>query len=131
MPRDGLNVLGQNVQYDEREQYESEILDLRNHVAIQDMLLRERMETAGRGGAGGAVVQVAATGAARGPPAVQSPPLIVGGDQPTLADGTGYVRVGQTIQDAPIWGQPDIVSVSIPEDFRRAIPDTADIRRGL
>ncbi len=36
----------------------------------------------------------------------------------------------QTIQDTPIWGHPDIVSASISEDFRRAIPDTADIRRG-
>ena len=57
--------------------------------------------------------------------------MIVGGDQPTLADGVIYVRVGQTIQDAPIWVHPDIVSVSIPEDFRRATPDTVDIRRGL
>ena len=28
-------------------------------------------------------------------------------------------------------GHPDIVSASIPEDFRRAIPDNADNRRGL
>ena len=28
-------------------------------------------------------------------------------------------------------GHPDIVSASIPEDFRRATPDTADIQRGL
>jgi hypothetical protein len=76
-------------------------------------------------------VQVAATGTVRGPPSVRSPPLIVGGDQPTLAYGTGYVRVGQMIHDTPIWGHPDIVVTSIPEDFRRAIQDTADIRRGL
>ena len=88
MPRDGLNVLGQNVQYDEREQYESEILELRNHVELQDMLLRERMETAGGGVPGGAVAQVASTGEVKGPPAVRSQLLIVGGDQPTLADWT-------------------------------------------
>jgi hypothetical protein len=89
------------------------------------------METTGGGLLGGEVDQMAAMGADRGPTVARSPPLIVGGDQPTLADGMGYVRVGQTIQDAPIWGHPDIVSDSIPEDFRRAIPDTADIRRGL
>ena len=138
VPSDGLNAIGQNIQHSWQEQYESEILDLRGQVAFQDMLLRDaraqehaRMETAGGGVPGGAVAQVVATGAARGPPVVRSPPLIVGGDQPTLADGTDYVRVGQTIQDAPIWGHPDIVSASIPEDFRTAIPDTADIQRGL
>jgi hypothetical protein len=46
VPRHGLNALGQNIQYTEREQYESEILELRNHVELQDMLLRERMEMA-------------------------------------------------------------------------------------
>ena len=48
-----------------------------------------------------------------------------------LADGVSYVSFGQTSQDATIWGHPDIVSDSIPEDFRRATPDTADIQRGL
>jgi hypothetical protein len=76
-------------------------------------------------------MQVEDMGSARGPSVARSPQLIVGGDQPTLADGTGYMRVGQTIQDVPIWGHPDIVSDSIPEDFRRATPDTADIQRGL
>jgi hypothetical protein len=138
--RDGLNVLARNthVQYCEQEQYEAEILDLRNHVALQNMLMREareqeyaRMAPAGGGVPSGTVAQVAATGVARGPQVIWSPPLIVGGDQPTLADGVSYVRVGQTIQDSPIWGHPDIVSASIPEDFRRAIPDTADIWRGF
>jgi len=65
--RDGLNSLGQNVQYSWQEQYESEILDLCNHVALQDMLLRDaraqehaRMETAGGGVLCCAVAQVSA-----------------------------------------------------------------------
>jgi len=38
---DGLNTLGQNIQYRWQEQYKSEILDLRSQVALQDILLRD------------------------------------------------------------------------------------------
>lgn len=121
VPRDGLNALAHNahVQYDEQEQQAAEIADLRSHVALQNMLLRDANERAwmakhGGGVIDGAVTQLADAGALRGPPAVRSPPLIVGGDQPVLADGVSYVSVGQTSQDATIWGHPDIVSASIP-----------------
>ena len=126
MPHDGLNAIAPNVpvKSDEQEQQAAEIADLRSHVALQNMLLRDangraRMATAGGGVLDGAVAQMAAAVSTRGPPAVRSQPLIVGGDQPTLADGVSYVCVGQTSQDAPIWGHPDIVSASIPDDFRR------------
>ena len=66
VPRDGLNALAHNahVQYGEQEQYEAEICELRNRVALQHMLLRDardqeyaRMDTGG-GVPGGAVAQV-------------------------------------------------------------------------
>ncbi len=119
MPRDGLNALAHNthVQYHEQEQQAAEIVELRSHVALQNMLLRDANERAwmaktGGGVLDGAVAQMADAGATRGPPAVRSPPLIVGGDQPMLADGVSYVSFGQTSQDATIWGHPDIVSAS-------------------
>ena len=119
MPRDGLNALAHNthVQYDEQEQQDAEIVELRSHVALQNMLLRDASERAwmaknGGGVPDGAVAQMADAGATRGPPAVRSPQLIVGGDQPMLANGVSYVTVGQTSQDATIWGHPDIVSAS-------------------
>jgi hypothetical protein len=31
---------------------------------------------------------------------------------------TGYVHVGKTDQDSPIWGHSDIVSASLPEDIK-------------
>jgi hypothetical protein len=81
--RNDLNVIGaQDIQY------ENELIEtLRGQVALQDILLQEaraqepaRMGPLGWGVPGGAVAQVAAMGSARGPPAVGSPPLIVGGD---------------------------------------------------
>ena len=114
--RDGLNALAHNahVQYDEQEQNETEIFELRNQVALQHMLLRDANERARPAAVGGGVLDGAVAQMARGgPPAVRSPPLIVGGDQPTLDDGVTYVCVGKTSQDAPIWGHPDIVSASI------------------
>jgi hypothetical protein len=120
VPCDGLNALAHNthVQYDEQEQQAAEIVELRSHVALQNMLLRDANECAWMAKTGGgvldvAVAQMADAGATRGPPAVRSPPLIVGGDQPMLADGVSYVSIGQTSQDATIWGHPDIVSASI------------------
>ena len=115
MPCDGLNALAHNthVQYDEQEQNEAEIFELRNQVALQHML-RDANERARPAAVGGGVLDGAVAQMARGgPPAVRSPPLIVGGDQPTLDDGVTYVCVGKTSQDAPIWGHPDIVSASI------------------
>ena len=119
MPRDGLNALAHNthVQYDEQEQQAAEIVELRSHVALQNMLLRDANERAWMAKTGGgvlddAVAQMADAGATRGPPAVRSTPLIVGGDQLILADGVSYVSFGQTSQDATIWGHPDIVSAS-------------------
>ena len=46
VPRYGLNELAHNthVQYGEQEQQAVEILDLRNHVAFQNMLLRDARE---------------------------------------------------------------------------------------
>ena len=120
VPRDSLNTLAHNahVQYDEQEQQAAEIVELRSHVALQNMLLRDAndctwMARTGGGVLDGAVAQMADTGATRGPPAIRSPQLIVGGDQPMLADGVSYVSVGQTSQDTTIWGHLDIVSASI------------------
>ncbi len=120
MPRDGLNALSHNahVQYDDQEQQVAEIVELRSHVVLQNMLLRDANERAwmartGGGVLDGAVAQMADAGATRGPPSVRSPPLIVGGDQLMLADGVSYVSVGQTRQDTTIWAHPDIVSASI------------------
>lgn len=86
----------------------------RDRLLLRDANERAWMAKHGGGVIDGAVTQLADAGALRGPPAVRSPPLIVGGDQPVLADGVSYVSVGQTSQDATIWGHPDIVSASIP-----------------
>ena len=55
------------------------------------------------GGHGASVSQMVAMG----PPAVATPPLILGGAQPP-----GYTFVGQNLGLA-IWGHPDIMQVSI------------------
>ena len=64
--RDGINALAHNthVQYGEQEQYETEIFELGNQVALQHMLLRDareqeyaRLDTGG-GVPGGAAAQV-------------------------------------------------------------------------
>ena len=48
----------------------------------------------------------AASGALRG--------LFVGGTQPWAdASGAGYVHIGHTAKDLPIWGHADIVEASI------------------
>ena len=106
---DGLNTIAHNthVQYCEQEQQAAEITDLRNHVALQNMLLldaneRARMATAGGGVLDGAVAQMAAAGAT-----VSTQPLIVGGSQPEL-----YVYVGSN-HGRVIWGSMDTVALSM------------------
>ena len=118
--RDGLNALAHNahVQYDEQEQNEAEIFELRNQVALQHMLLRDANERARPAAVGGGVLDGAVAQMARGgPPAVRSPPLIVGGPLPD-----GYLYVGTHHQGAPIWGSIDTVASSKMDDVDPRFP---------
>jgi len=123
--RDGLNALvahNAHVQYCEEDQQAAEIFELRNQVALQNMLLRDareqeyaRMAPAGGGVPGGAVAQVggAATSLAQmatsTPPPASTPQLIVGGSQPA-----GYVYVGSN-HGRTIWGSMDKEAWSMME----------------
>ncbi len=130
MPRDGLNALAHtaHVQYGEHEQYEAEICELRNRVALQHMLLRDardheyaRMDTAG-GTPGGAAAQVGGaatslTQMATMPPTASPSPLIVGCPQ-----SAGYLYVGRHHHGCPIWGSMDTVALSKMDDVDPRFP---------
>ena len=120
--RDGLNVLAQNahVQYGEQEQQTAEISDLRNHVTLQNMLLRDeggliwrldqeqaRTASAGGGVLGGAVAQMEATSMR---PTASTQLLIMG--SPQLE---GYVYIGSHHHGRDIWGSMDTVAASMME----------------
>ena len=133
--RDGINAMAHNahVQYGEQEQQEADIWELRNRVArfnatllqdaraqeyagvgvAQDANERARPAAVGGGVLDGAVAQMARGG----PPAVRSPPLIVGGPLPD-----GYLYVGTHHQGAPIWGSIDTVASSKMDDVDPRFP---------
>ena len=105
--------------FSQEEQHENELITaLRGQVDLQHQLLVAQegriyqndvkvAELAARvgvmGGHGASVSQMVAMG----PPAVATPPLILGGAQPP-----GYTFVGQNLGLA-IWGHPDIMQASI------------------